>query len=260
MSEIRYTAADGAPADFGLVDRWFQEPFDDTELKPDNREKIELIGEIIAAVSDKMAATDAAQALHVALIAGTIVASGRLSASSWSDKKTNVAPTFRARIPANEFSPLYESAHYDDQLIVFDDERGGWDNEWLHFRWIDSSLEYSAHGFFIDANGEEIMSFDRWSVSWTAIMISRREAMEVLGKINPALKPIIRPKPVRPKKSDAEIIAKADELHGNGFGFTEISKRIKFEPGFENVQNRHVRELISGRYPRTGRPKKSLKI
>lgn len=193
MSEIRYTAADGNPGDFGLVDRWFQEPFDDAKLIPDNREKIELIGEIIAAVSDKMDAADAAQTLHAALIAGTIRASGRLSAFSWSDEKPKVAPSFRARIPPNDFLPIYESAHYDDQLIIFDDEDKGWDSEWLHFRWIDSSLEYSAHGFFVDAKGEEIMSCDRWTVSWSAIMISRREALEVLGKINPALKPIIRP-------------------------------------------------------------------
>lgn len=33
----------------------------------------------------------------------------------------------------------------------------------------------------------------------------------------------------------------------------DIAKSMRFEPGFENVATSSVRELIRGRYPRTGK-------
>jgi hypothetical protein len=53
--------------------------------------------------------------------------------------------------------------------------------------------------------------------------------------------------------SDDEILAKADEMRTRGLSTYAIAKGMRLEPGFEYVATRDVRELIKGRYPRTGR-------
>ncbi len=53
--------------------------------------------------------------------------------------------------------------------------------------------------------------------------------------------------------SDSEILAKADEMRGRGLGTYAIAARMRLEAGFENVSTRNVRDLINGRYARTGR-------
>ena len=56
-----------------------------------------------------------------------------------------------------------------------------------------------------------------------------------------------------PAPSDSEIISKADEMQARGMRGRDIAKSMRLEGGFENVSTVHVRELILGRYPRTGR-------
>ncbi len=55
--------------------------------------------------------------------------------------------------------------------------------------------------------------------------------------------------------SDAEIIVKAVEMQARGMTGYEIASQMRFEPGFENVSTRGIRELIRGRW-KGGRPKK----
>lgn len=56
--------------------------------------------------------------------------------------------------------------------------------------------------------------------------------------------------------SDEAIIAKAHEMHERGMTSLEIARDMRRESGFENAGNVHVRELIRGIFPRTGRPKR----
>jgi len=44
-------------------------------------------------------------------------------------------------------------------------------------------------------------------------------------------------------------------MKASGTNGRTIAKEMRFEPGFENVPNEKVRDLIKGRYS-TGRPKK----
>ena len=54
--------------------------------------------------------------------------------------------------------------------------------------------------------------------------------------------------------TDDEIRAKADELRArSNMTGRAIASAMHLEPGFENVATRDVRELLKGRYPRTGR-------
>jgi hypothetical protein len=59
-------------------------------------------------------------------------------------------------------------------------------------------------------------------------------------------------KAARPPSED-KILAKADEMRGKGMDTYSIASRMRFEPGFENVATRSVRDIIRGRYPRSGR-------
>jgi hypothetical protein len=70
------------------------------------------------------------------------------------------------------------------------------------------------------------------------------------GQARPTRAPSV--KAARPPSDDA-IVAKADQMRGRGMTTYEIAKRMRLEPGFENVATRTVRDLIRGRYPRTGR-------
>lgn len=57
----------------------------------------------------------------------------------------------------------------------------------------------------------------------------------------------------RPPLTDA-ILVKADEMRAlTQMTAREIASKMHLEPGFENVATRDVRELLKGRYPRTGR-------
>jgi hypothetical protein len=56
--------------------------------------------------------------------------------------------------------------------------------------------------------------------------------------------------------SDDEILAKAEEMKTGGLDGRTIAKSMRYELGFENVANTTVRELILGRWPPGGRPKK----
>lgn len=57
----------------------------------------------------------------------------------------------------------------------------------------------------------------------------------------------------RPPTED-EIRAKADEMRArSNMTGRDIASAMHHEPGFENVATRDVRELLKGRYPRTGR-------
>jgi len=53
--------------------------------------------------------------------------------------------------------------------------------------------------------------------------------------------------------SDIEVLAKADEMRGRKMTARDIAKFMRLELGFENIATRDVRELIRGRYSRTGR-------
>ena len=57
--------------------------------------------------------------------------------------------------------------------------------------------------------------------------------------------------------SDDEILAKADEMKARGLDGRTIAKKMRLEPGFENVATTAVRELIRGRWKTSGRPKKA---
>ena len=54
--------------------------------------------------------------------------------------------------------------------------------------------------------------------------------------------------------TDEQILAKADAMKALGKNGRDIAKEMRFEPGFENVPNQTVRDLLNGRYPK-GRPK-----
>lgn len=53
--------------------------------------------------------------------------------------------------------------------------------------------------------------------------------------------------------TDDHIIAKADEMRARGMTTYLIASSMRLEPGFENVATTVVRDLIKGRYKRTGR-------
>lgn len=55
---------------------------------------------------------------------------------------------------------------------------------------------------------------------------------------------------------DEKIREKCDQMHDRGLNTREIAKNIRHEPGFENVSNQLARDLMMGRYPRTGRGKR----
>ena len=58
---------------------------------------------------------------------------------------------------------------------------------------------------------------------------------------------------------DAEILAKADEMKATGLNGRDIAARMHLENGFADVASTYVRELIAGRYLRTGAPKRAHK-
>ena len=53
--------------------------------------------------------------------------------------------------------------------------------------------------------------------------------------------------------SDNEVLAKADEMRALGHNTYRIASEMRLEAGFENVATNTVRNLIKGRYPRSGR-------
>ncbi len=57
--------------------------------------------------------------------------------------------------------------------------------------------------------------------------------------------------------SDDAILNKADEMHDRGLNARDIASQMHLEEGFENVATTVVRELIKGRFRRTGRPKRN---
>lgn len=57
--------------------------------------------------------------------------------------------------------------------------------------------------------------------------------------------------------NENEILAKAEEMKARGLDGRTIAKKMRLEPGFENVATTAVRELIKGRWRPAGRPKKS---
>lgn len=57
--------------------------------------------------------------------------------------------------------------------------------------------------------------------------------------------------------SDDDILAKADEMKARGLDGRTIAKKMRLEPGFENVATTAVRQLIKGRWKPAGRPKKT---
>ena len=58
--------------------------------------------------------------------------------------------------------------------------------------------------------------------------------------------------------SDGAILAKADEMKARGLDGRTIAKKMRLEPGFENVATTAVRDLIKGRWKPAGRPKKAV--
>lgn len=57
---------------------------------------------------------------------------------------------------------------------------------------------------------------------------------------------------------DQKVLEKCDEMKERGLTTREIAKQINGELGFEHVSHVQARNLMTGRYPRTGRPKKKI--
>lgn len=245
--EIRYTSADGKPVDFELGDKWVREPFDPLEFKPDIRPKLRLIGDVIwNAARVDIAASRAARILHASLLTGEMHASGRFRATTYDDenKEIIVETPLRAMMPKEAFLPFYASKQHSHCTIVFDYEDGGYDNEWSMFDWAGSIIEYWAHGFAAD----NLMTGTRWICSWSNIMVHEAQALRILTKVEPKFRQYTRPSAVRTAKTDAEILAQAEKMRATGLSTIEIARDMKFQPGFENVQNRVVRDLVRGRW------------
>ena len=96
------------------------------------------------------------------------------------------------------------------------------------------------------------------TLHWTAtgVEINWAEVLRQVGPLPTAIEKNRAPsvKSSRPPPDD-EILAMADKMKANGTNGRTIAKEMRFEPGFENVPNETVRDLIKGRYS-TGRPKK----
>lgn len=83
--------------------------------------------------------------------------------------------------------------------------------------------------------------------------VVRSELMGLESTSQPGRAPSV--KAGSPPTTD-QILAMADKMKARGLTGREIAKRMRHEPGFENVASTEVRGLIKGRWKSPGRPKK----
>jgi hypothetical protein len=97
------------------------------------------------------------------------------------------------------------------------------------------------------------------SLHWatTCVEINWTEVLRQVGPLPTAIEKTRAPsvKSARPPTDD-KILVMADKMKASGKNGRTIAKEMRFEPGFENVPNETVRDLIKGRYSQ-GRPKKA---
>lgn len=225
-----------------MGNRWIAESLSQTDYREDNRHKIRLVGEIITdAVAKGFSASTIAKEIHSALVSGEIKASGRFRVYPDGEGESQDI-LVRVYIAPEEFAPTYSCEHYHKCLVIHEDDRKSYFNEWCEFDWLDSSLKYYAWGY----DKDEKMTWQRWTCHWSHIMIHPDQAYRILAKAIPSFRRHVRPGYNRPAKTDREILAKAQEMKRRGItAITDIARDIKHEPGFEFVQNTYVRELLS---------------
>lgn len=241
---IRYTPKDGDQDEFGLVLRWVKEPLEHSILKPDRRAKIKLIGEIIAdAVNENITAGQLSAAMHKGLAEGRLKASGRFSVTKSEEAAYSERVDFRAVIPQDVFLPFSPRDGHEHHTVVFNYDDGGQDNEWIRFNWLDSSVEYWAHGEDIN----EYMTLNRWECRWSNIMVPQDQAAKIMAEVSPRLRRYTKPKN-RLELDENEIRAKLDAMHQSGMNAEDIYREIRHEPGFENVGTLKAKELGTGRW------------
>lgn len=243
MQHVWYTDEDGKPADFGLGDRWIQEPINDNGYKLDKRQKLKLIGDIISDAAEKgISHSVIAQELHKSLVSGKLIASGRFRATTWESDGEPIELAARVYIAPEEFAPLYNSDNYHICTVGYEDDHKPYFNEWCQFEWMDSSINYAAWGFDTD----DYVTHQRWTCRWSSIMVHPDQANKVLATAFPALRTYVRTGYNRVAKTPREIVAKAEEMRTRGITkITDIAKAIRQEEGFEFAQNIEVRELLS---------------
>lgn len=119
---------------------------------------------------------------------------------------------------------------------------------------LDVIWQYDPQGFGreVQSYGDDLRASEGYLLVEVEQRVLKQEAAANDETRAPAVKQGARP-------SDDDILKKADEMKARGFDGRAIAKKMRREPGFENVGTIYVRELIGGRYPVGRQPAKPRK-